>query len=336
MSRRRGRALHLAALLSTCLLVASCSGATDGGPDSETSDASADPFCEVVESHRARYISATESLNNVDGLIALGAAVGEIRVMWEDLVAIAPPEIATDLTITRDAWIKAEESAMSGDVAGALVNAVLRSGSASRVNQYIADACGEEYAPFGVTSGPSADPFADIQTAAIREGTWEDDLGYTYAVTIMSPWAVTTDVNLADAPPGKALVSVLIYLMVRVENTTPGRNAELPSIALTAAWEVDGPECEALGEWDNLDATNYCGRVWGNGSDGSVTLASGESLTFVSTTGTLTPLQVPEGDAEALAAGFAFPAAFAVTLSRPFDQYGSQGCIAWLGDGSIC
>lgn len=80
------------------------------------------------------------------GLLGGFAAIGDIKTRWVDLAKVAPDE-KTDTEAVRDAWKATKDAAKSGDIIGAIINSIVNTSASERVNNYIVDNCGAEYAP---------------------------------------------------------------------------------------------------------------------------------------------------------------------------------------------
>lgn len=107
-------------------------------------------YCDTVAKHRDRYLAAMDeasSAGGLEGLFAGVGAIGDIKNMWSDLAKVAPDEIQTDTEAVRDAWKATEDAANSGDFFGVFSSAFSNSGPTERVNDYIGENCGAEYAP---------------------------------------------------------------------------------------------------------------------------------------------------------------------------------------------
>lgn len=119
---------------------------------------SPEAFCEVMDRHRERYEDSTsEALRLMEGGDAAGLlggtvgmvqALGDLQLMWDELVDVAPDDIRADVEVVRDTnkeQLAAAKDAIS-DPVGALLGGVLsglqHGGSFSRVNDYARDHCG--------------------------------------------------------------------------------------------------------------------------------------------------------------------------------------------------
>lgn len=116
----------------------------------ESSHRSIEAYCHTVAKHRDRYLSAMDtatSSGGLGGLLGGVAAIGDIETMWADLAKVAPDDIQTDTEAVRDAWKETEDAAKSGDYLGVLTSALTNANATQRVNTYIEEKCGAEYAP---------------------------------------------------------------------------------------------------------------------------------------------------------------------------------------------
>jgi hypothetical protein len=107
-------------------------------------------YCNTVGKHRDRYQSAMDTANAAggwEGLLGGIAAIGDIKNMWIDLAKVAPDDIQTDTEAVRDSWKQAKEASQKGDYIGAITVALTNSAASQRVNDYIVEQCGAEYAP---------------------------------------------------------------------------------------------------------------------------------------------------------------------------------------------
>lgn len=122
------------------------------------SDRSPEAFCEVMDTHRERYGDSTsEALRLMEGgdmagllggSVGMVQALGDLQLMWDDLVDVAPDDIRGDVEVVRDTTqeqLDAAREAVS-DPVGALLGGVLsglqHGGSYTRVNDYARDHCG--------------------------------------------------------------------------------------------------------------------------------------------------------------------------------------------------
>ncbi len=131
--------------LTIAVILALSLSACGGG-----SERSVEAYCNTVAKHRDRYLSAMDAANSSGGLSGLLggiAAIGDIKNMWVDMAEVAPDEIQTDTEAVRDAWKASEEASLKGDYIGAFTAALTNSAATQRVNDYIVEHCGAEYAP---------------------------------------------------------------------------------------------------------------------------------------------------------------------------------------------
>lgn len=82
------------------------------------------------------------------GSVGMVQALGDLQLMWDDLVDVAPDDIRGDVEVVRDTTqeqLDAAREAVS-DPVGALLGGVLsglqHGGSYTRVNDYARDHCG--------------------------------------------------------------------------------------------------------------------------------------------------------------------------------------------------
>lgn len=135
------RLLTLSAFIILMTSLSACGGA---------SARSVTAYCDTVAKHRDRYLAAMDeasSSGGLEGLLTGVGAIGDIKTMWVDLAKVAPDEIQTDTEAVRDAWKDTEDAANSGNYIGIFTSAFSNSGPAERVNDYIVENCGAEYAP---------------------------------------------------------------------------------------------------------------------------------------------------------------------------------------------
>lgn len=132
-------------ILTVAIILALSLSACVGG-----SGRSVQAYCDTVAKYRDRYLSAMDAATSSGGLAGiLGgvAAIGDIKNMWVDMAKVAPDEIQTDTEAVRDAWKQSEDASLKGDYLGALTAALTNSAATQRVNDYIVEHCGAEYAP---------------------------------------------------------------------------------------------------------------------------------------------------------------------------------------------
>lgn len=119
-------------------------------------------FCATMDEHRVRYEQAMGEAQSilgsgdlaglVGGVTRAASALGDIQLMWDDLVEVAPDDIRADVEIVRDTnreqLTALQEKA--GDplalLASGITAGITHSGSYQRVNDYALEHCGS--APF--------------------------------------------------------------------------------------------------------------------------------------------------------------------------------------------
>lgn len=137
--------------LASGLVLTSCSAAR-----------TPETFCGVMDKHKVRYeeamAAATKKVGGQDlagmlgGLTEAISALGDLQVMWEDLVDAAPDDIQKDVIVIRDTNKKQMESVQDATsdplsaLGSAFAGSLTAAGSYQRVNAYAAQHCGA--APF--------------------------------------------------------------------------------------------------------------------------------------------------------------------------------------------
>ncbi|QOT19626.1 hypothetical protein [Paenarthrobacter sp. YJN-5] len=277
---------------------------TTASPAAQSAD-----FCGTVSTHRDRYLQTMNQPSGSDlaKLVTTLSAVGDLKLMWTDIAAVAPPEIKTDAVAARDAWSKAESAGISGNKIEALGNALLNSGSVSRVNAYIAAHCGAEYAPLGVQ--PTAQP-TPTATKVAAEGVWTDRNGYKYRIVINGPVDYKFTSDIKNALPGKAIVSFMHATTGTIYNLTPGRNAPVPEdLKFMTAWR-GGIACDTLFSKSDDNSSGLpdgaCGRAFQVGIDAKQ-IPDGGSVTYRAASGLNLAISVDESSVEQLRAAFSSP-----------------------------
>lgn len=113
------------------------------------SQRSTEAFCSTMEEHKTRYLEAWSQASGegaVAGLVGGASAVGDLKIMWDELAEVAPDEIRPDAEAVRDAWKQQEDAAKNGDWMGAVAGGLMNSGSMSRVDQYARENCDDQAA----------------------------------------------------------------------------------------------------------------------------------------------------------------------------------------------
>lgn len=313
--------LRLRAVKVSSVIAAGCLLAVSGCDVSESTDNGGSqgddvaPFCSTVGEHKTQFeqaAAASTSTNELANLVTFASAIGDIQAMWADLVDVAPADIKSDVQEVHDAWATAEDKAVERDVLGALTNAVLNSGSVSRVNSYIAENCGTEYAPLG--GGRSTTTSTAASSAAVLDQEFTDDDGYRYRVVINGPATYDSTVDVVNSKPGSAAFGFTLQTTGTIYNETSGRNAPFPEGMVAAAlWSEGSQACSTLGsQLTNADVnSNYCGRQFETFAS-STTIPAGSSLSFSVVAGLNLPISIPEASADEIEASFERPDGWAV------------------------
>lgn len=98
-------------------------------------------------------------------------------------------------------------------------------------------------APEPTTAVP--EPVDTPDESPLVTGTFEDDDGYTYTMTLET-FQVEYDVDVENAKPGEVIVVIRTYFTGTIANETIDRNAPLPEVAFDAVWKAGSPPCEYL------------------------------------------------------------------------------------------
>ncbi|MDQ1084689.1 MULTISPECIES: hypothetical protein [Microbacterium] len=104
---------------------------------------SVEAFCSTMDKHKTAYL---EQMNSADGgslggLFSAVGAVGDLKIMWDELATVAPSEIQADVESVAETWKKQEDNASNGNWLGSLSTALLNSGAISRVDTYVRENC---------------------------------------------------------------------------------------------------------------------------------------------------------------------------------------------------
>ena len=132
-------------VITITIILALSLSACDGGVARSVQE-----YCNTVGKYRDRYLSAMDAANSsggLGGLLGGIAAIGDIKNMWVDLAKVAPDEIQTDTEAVRDAWNQTADAAQKGDYVGVITTSLANSAASQRVEDYITEKCGAEYAP---------------------------------------------------------------------------------------------------------------------------------------------------------------------------------------------
>lgn len=325
-----GVALALSVLLAGC----DPQGTEASGSSEPNKNRSVETFCETVAKHKDRYLETMAGADTTDGLLNLlraVSAVGDLRSMWTDLAATAPADISSDAQAVSEGWNSSTAAVISRDYAGVIATALLTNGAASRLNSYIAEKCGTEYAPIGTGFDGLEAPDPRGQPVLVS-GDFEADFGYMFHIEL-SGADIEPTVDVANSVPGKALYSFVARGTGRLTNTTADRNAPVPTdMQVNVLWKAGSPVCDFLGESDNADIGGYCGRAWALDAS-TATLGPEESVELTWALGTITPRNIEEGADEHLTELIRNPDGWAFELEGRSLASAASLC---LGSEGIC
>lgn len=111
---------------------------------------SVESYCAVMEEHKERYLTATDTARAagpLSGTVQMASAMADLQAMFRQAAEVAPEEIAHDVEQVAQYWASQEEiaaQAMSNPLAGlmgAVSGAVVNSAALGRVNEYTATHC---------------------------------------------------------------------------------------------------------------------------------------------------------------------------------------------------
>lgn len=122
-------------LLLTGMMMITLAGC--GGSEARSVEA----YCKTMAKHRDQYLAAMSNTGDLAGILGAAGAIGDLKIMWDEMAKVAPNEIRSDTEAVRDSWKKAEEAAISGDFQTLLGNALFNSGPIERVDAYIIANC---------------------------------------------------------------------------------------------------------------------------------------------------------------------------------------------------
>lgn len=136
-ARSRIQSLHrsaLAVLLMSAVLLgtAACAPAR-----------SVEAFCSTMDKHKAAYLEQMGSADggSLGGLLTAVGAMGDLKIMWDELATVAPSGIQADVESVAETWKKQEDNASNGNWLGSLSTVLLNTGAISRVDTYVRENC---------------------------------------------------------------------------------------------------------------------------------------------------------------------------------------------------
>lgn len=100
-------------------------------------------FCSTMDKHKQAYLEQMDSADSgsLDGLFTAIGAMGDLKLMWDELATVAPPEIQADVESVAETWKTQEDNASNSNWLGSLSTMLLNSGPISRVDTYVRENC---------------------------------------------------------------------------------------------------------------------------------------------------------------------------------------------------
>lgn len=225
---------------------------------------SAEAFCQTMEEHKQAYLSQMEGAGaSLEGIVSAAGAIGDLKIMWQDLAKVAPEEIRSDVESVSEAWQEQEDNATDGNWSGVLATALLNGGSMVRVDTYVRETCDINSAASSANETTTGEPeetvTEDVDTEIVEEepepeppavsmltDQWTDDIGYSYSLEVDEP-TISVSKDIANAAPGTANVTVNYEVTATISNTTSERNAPVPrDLKLEPLWDSTSVPCTLL------------------------------------------------------------------------------------------
>ncbi|OZD47390.1 hypothetical protein CH252_21170 [Rhodococcus sp. 06-1477-1B] len=127
------RSIPFVLLMSAALLIATGCAPTR----------SVEAFCSTMDKHKAAYLEQMDGADSgsLNGLFTAVGAMGDLKLMWDELATVAPPEIQADVESVSETWKKQEDNASNGNWLGSLSTMLLNSDAISRVDTYVRENC---------------------------------------------------------------------------------------------------------------------------------------------------------------------------------------------------
>ncbi|MYV31004.1 hypothetical protein GQ649_27700 [Rhodococcus sp. DSM 6344] len=95
-----------------------------------------------------------------------------------------------------------------------------------------------------VASPPSSEPNTDGHSSVVLSDKWSDFDGYTYEFTLNEPNSMRISADTVNSRPGEVTLEVEVLLEGTVTNTTPARNAPMPTdLYAGGIWGYQSPVC---------------------------------------------------------------------------------------------
>ncbi|MCK7637391.1 hypothetical protein [Corynebacterium pygosceleis] len=173
--------------------------------------------------------------------------------VWSEFSRVAPEEIsgsaAQAMKRINDIHTKSfEEELKDGDVREFFVSPEL-----AEIDAYTIEKCGADHS---VRQRNPVEHYYPTGDGVLLDGEFSDEDGYRYRIVVDSPPELSYDINVADAKPGKALVSYKTRITGHIENLTPGRNAPVPPYPTIRQYlDESHPIC---GSWRAVNSDEGC------------------------------------------------------------------------------
>ncbi|EEN87721.1 hypothetical protein RHOER0001_5302 [Rhodococcus erythropolis SK121] len=95
-----------------------------------------------------------------------------------------------------------------------------------------------------VASPPSSEPNTDGHSSVVLSDKWSDFDGYAYEFTLNEPNSMRISADTVNSRPGEVTLEVEVLLEGTVTNTTPARNAPMPTnLCAGGIWEYQSTVC---------------------------------------------------------------------------------------------
>lgn len=310
----RKAVLASAAVASLGLALVGCSS---GGGDT------AKAFCDEVSNYKDTYVMQLTAAQYDDHLIDSGdGALSDLRGMWAAWLEVAPDELRSDVEDVKNSWDYYEDGLTVEEVTN-VAGAISDDSTMVNVARYIRETCSSSYAAATDDTRAEEEPDAEPAEAAgpLLTDTWTDDDGYSYEFSVLTAEG-TASKDVANAKPGEANLTWSYTITGEVTNTTPERNAPMPSLRVEPVWPASSPVC-SLG-WlliqpafnSNTDGREEAWCTLGNApwqplTDGNQIMMN-ETVAVNASVSNPIEVPAPEADADAIIAELQAPPMWAI------------------------